>query len=125
MLRRRRFAREIDPAPVQIKARKVHFDLSGIPLEWIRGHPVASTMINPVPPAAEHWFVPTYNDALRLVRSQARRRHPRLHRPGGDARPAHDEVIRELLVGNGVDPPPVLALVESMLRKGFGINIIR
>ena len=45
-LRPRRFATEVDPGPVQIQARKVHFDLSGIPLEWIPGHPVASTMIN-------------------------------------------------------------------------------
>lgn len=35
MLQRQRFASEIDPGPVQIQARKVHFDLSGIPLEWI------------------------------------------------------------------------------------------
>ena len=70
MLRPQRFADEIDPGPVQIQARKVHFDLPGIPLEWIPGHPVASTMINlfnVVLPAAEHWFVKTYDEALPLV----------------------------------------------------------
>ena len=60
MLRPRRFEREVDPGPVQIQARKVHFDLSNIPLEWIPGHPVASSMINlfnVVLPAAEYWDV--------------------------------------------------------------------
>jgi len=71
MLRPHRFDEEIDPGPVQIQARKVRFDLSDIPLEWIPGHPVASTMINlfnVVLPAAEHWFVKTFNEALPLVK---------------------------------------------------------
>ncbi len=43
MLRPVRFDTEIDPGPVQIQARKVHFDLADIPSHWIPGHPVAST----------------------------------------------------------------------------------
>lgn len=35
MLRPHRFEHEIDPGRVQIQARKVHFDVSGIPLHWI------------------------------------------------------------------------------------------
>jgi uncharacterized protein len=35
MLRPRRLQREVDPGPVQIQARKVHFDLSDMPLEWL------------------------------------------------------------------------------------------
>ena len=98
MLRPRRFDTEIDPGPVQIQARKVHFDLSDIPLEWIPGHPVASTMINlfnVVLPPAEHWFVKTFNEALPLVKD------PRLADEmrgfiGQEAThaAAHDEVIR-------------------------------
>lgn len=42
MLRPRRFKHEYDPGPVLIQARKVHFDVSDIPLHWIPGHPVAS-----------------------------------------------------------------------------------
>ena len=60
VLRPHRFDEEIDPAPVQIQARKVHFDVSGIGLHWIPGHPVASNVIsllNVVLPAAERWFV--------------------------------------------------------------------
>jgi uncharacterized protein len=108
MLRPHRFDQEIDPGPVQIQARKVHFELSGIPVEWIPGHPVASTMINlfnVVLPAAEHWFVKTFNEALPFVKD------PKLADEmrgfiGQEAThaAAHDEVIREFLIGNGVDP---------------------
>ena len=121
MLRPRRFDREIDPGPVQIQARQVEFDLSGIPLEWIPGHPVASTMINlfnVVLPAAEHWFVRTYNEALPLVKD------PRLAEDirgfiGQEAThaAAHDHVIEEFLTGNGVNPAPILELVEYMFEK--------
>ena len=43
MLQRQRFEHEVDPGPVQIQPRKVHFDFSGIPLHWIPGHPVPWT----------------------------------------------------------------------------------
>src|SRR3954447_13115663 len=71
MLRPHRFDREVDPGPVQIQARKVHFDVSGTPLHWIPDHPVASNVIsllNIVLPAAERWFVATYDEALPLVK---------------------------------------------------------
>nr|WP_090342394.1 metal-dependent hydrolase [Mycolicibacterium malmesburyense]CRL72792.1 putative metal-dependent hydrolase [Mycolicibacterium malmesburyense] len=120
-LRPRRFDHEVDPGPVQIQARKVHFDLSGVPLEWIPGHPVASTMINlfnVVLPAAEHWFVRTYNEALPLVRD------PKLAEDirgfiGQEAThaAAHDDVIEKFLIGNGVDPKPMLDLVGYMFEK--------
>ena len=70
MLRPRRFRKEIDPGPVAIQARNVEFDASEVPLHWIPGHPVASHMVsllNVVLPAAERWFVATYNEALPLV----------------------------------------------------------
>src|SRR5690349_21586152 len=121
MLRPHRFDAEIDPGPVQIQARKVHFDLAGIPLEWIPGHPVASTMINlfnVVLPAAEHWFVTTFNEALPLVKD------PRLADDmrgfiGQEAMhaAAHDDVIEQFLVGNGVDPSPILNLIGYMFEK--------
>src|ERR1700742_4903252 len=123
MLRPHRFAEEIDPGPVQIQARKVHFELSDIPLEWIPGHPVASTMINlfnVVLPAAEHWFVKTFNEALPHVKD------PKLADEmrgfiGQEAThaAAHDEVISDFLVGNGVDPAPMLELVEYMFERSW------
>jgi predicted metal-dependent hydrolase len=121
MLRPHRFVQEIDPGPVQIQARKVHFDLSDIPLEWIPGHPVASTMVNlfnVVLPAAEHWFVKTFNEALPLVKD------PHLAEDmrgfiGQEAMhaAAHDEVIQDFLVGNGVDPRPILDMVEYIFER--------
>ena len=58
MLRPRRFDHEIDPGPVQIQARRVQFDVDGVPLHWIPGHPVAShvvSVLNIVLPAGERW----------------------------------------------------------------------
>ena len=99
----------------------MHFDLSDIPLEWIPSHPVASTMINlfnVVLPAAEHWFVKTFNEALPLVKD------PKLADDmrgfiGQEAMhaAAHDEVMRDFLIGNGVDPAPMLEMVEYMFEK--------
>ena len=121
MLRPHRFAEEIDPGPVQIQARKVHFDVSGIPLEWIPGHPVASTMVNlfnVVLPAGEHWFVRTFNEALPLVKD------PRLADEmrgfiGQEAThaAAHDDVVRDFLIGNGVDPAPLLEMIDYVFEK--------
>ena len=71
MLRPRRFALEVDPGPVQIQPRKVHFDFSDIPLHWIPGHPVASDMIGLLHialPAFERWIVATFNEALPMVK---------------------------------------------------------
>jgi uncharacterized protein len=44
----RRFPHEVDPRPVQIQARKVHFDVSASKLHWIPGHPVAGG-VDPAP----------------------------------------------------------------------------
>ncbi|KWX22468.1 metal-dependent hydrolase [Mycolicibacterium wolinskyi] len=121
MLRPLRFDKEIDPGPVQIQARKVHFDLSGIPLHWIPGHPVASTMVNlfnVVLPAAEHWFVATFNEALPYVRD------PKLADDmrgfiGQEATHAetHDKVLEEFLTTHGVEYEPILAMVEHVFKK--------
>jgi len=118
MLRPRRFEIEVDPGPVQIQARKVHFDLSAVPLEWIPGHPVASSMINlfnVVLPAAEYWFVDAFNEALPMVLD------PKLADDirgfsGQEAThaAAHEDVIREFLIGNGLDPQPLLDTIGYM-----------
>lgn len=121
MLRPTRFATEIDPGPVQIQARKVHFDVTDTPLDWIPGHPVASHMVsllNVVLPAAERWFVTTFNEALPLVRD------PKLAEDirgfiGQEAVHAdtHDAVLQEYLRSSGVDVAPLLELVEYVFEK--------
>src|SRR5689334_17456397 len=112
MLRPQRFATEIDPGPVQIQARQVQFDVAGTALDWIPGHPVASHMIsllNIVLPAAERWFVQTYNEALPLVKD------PKLAEDirgfiGQEATHAdtHELVLREFMEKSGLDVAPML-----------------
>jgi uncharacterized protein len=124
MLRPQRFENAIDPGPVQIQARKVHFDVDEIPVHWIPGHPVASHMVsllNIVLPAAERWFVATYNEALPLVRD------PKLAEDmrgfiGQEATHAdvHDKVLHEFMLTHGVDPTPILRQVEYVFEKVLG-----
>lgn len=123
MLRPRRFATEIDPGPVQIQARKVHFDVDDIPLHWIPAHPVASNVIgllNIVLPTVERWFVEAYNEALPLVKD------PKLAEDmrgfiGQEATHAdvHDKVLHDYMIGHGVDPTPILRQVEYLFEKSL------
>lgn len=124
MLRPQRFAVELDPGPVQIQARNVHFDVTRTPLDWIPDHPVASNMVsllNVVLPAAERWFVATYNEALPFVKD------PKLAADirgfiGQEAMhaDAHDKVLADYMVANGVDVAPMLELVEYVFEKMLG-----
>jgi predicted metal-dependent hydrolase len=121
MLRPQRFAQEIDPGPVQIQARKVVFDVSKSPLHWIPDHPVASHMIsllNVVLPAAERWFVATYNEALPLVKD------PRLAEDmrgfiGQEAVHAetHERMLHEFMEARGADPEPILKQIDYIFEK--------
>jgi uncharacterized protein len=121
MLRPRRFDDEIDPGPVQIRARKVHFDVADSPLHWIPGHPVAShvvSVLNIVLPAWGRWFVETFNEALPLVKD------PKLADDirgfvGQEATHAdvHDKVLHTYMVEHGVDPTPILEQVEHMFTE--------
>ncbi|MBB2992892.1 hypothetical protein FHR72_004397 [Mycolicibacterium iranicum] len=123
MLRPRRFDAEIDPGPVQIQARKVHFDVADVPLHWIPGHPVAShvvSVLNIVLPAGERWFVETFNEALPLVKD------PKLADDirgfiGQEATHAdvHDQVLHEFMISHGVDPSPVLAQIEHLFSNSL------
>jgi predicted metal-dependent hydrolase len=121
MLRPQRFETEIDPGPIQIQARKVHFDVDDVPLHWIPGHPVASnvvSLLNIVLPSAERWFVATYNEALPLVKD------PKLAEDmrgfiGQEATHAdvHDKVLHDYMFTHGVDPTPVLEQIEYAFEK--------
>ncbi|MFM9034209.1 MAG: metal-dependent hydrolase [Mycobacterium sp.] len=121
MLRPRRFAREIDPGPVQIQARRVDFDPSGSPLHWIPGHPVASHMIsllNVVLPAAERWFVSTYNEALPLVRDERLAEDMRgfIGQESVHA-DTHEQVLHEFMEARGVNPRPILRQVDYVVGR--------
>lgn len=121
MARPQRFDVDIDPGPVQIQPRKVHFDFSGSPLHWIPGHPVASDLIgvlNVILPAAERWFVATLNEALPLVKD------PKLAEDirgfsGQEAIHAdvHERALHEFMVAKGFDPAPMLQQVDFVFGK--------
>ncbi|BBX16486.1 metal-dependent hydrolase [Mycolicibacterium duvalii] len=118
MLRPHRCDREIDPGPVQIQARRVHFDVADIPLHWIPGHPVAShvvSMLNVVLPAGERWFVQTFNEALPFIED------PKLADDvrgfiGQEATHAdvHERILHEYMEVHGVDAAPLLAQIEHI-----------
>jgi predicted metal-dependent hydrolase len=121
VVRPRRFEHEHDPGPVQIQARKVHFDVSDVPLQWIPGHPVASnfaSLLNIVLPPIERWFVAVFNEALPLVND------PRLVEDmrgfiGQEATHAdvHDHVLHDLMVARGIDPKPLLDQVDFIFSR--------
>jgi len=87
--------------------RKVQFDWSQTPLEWIPGQPFASHFINEINlllPAGEFWFCRLYNQALPLVTDaklredvQAFVRQEAMH-----AR-AHGGAIAEYLHAQGIE----------------------
>lgn len=56
--------------PRPLIPRKVTFDWSGTPLEWIPGQPFASLFVNQINlllPAGEFWFCKLYNKALPYI----------------------------------------------------------
>ena len=116
-----RFDTEYDPGPVLIQARKVHFDVSDIPLHWIPGHPVASnfaSLLNIVLPPIERWFVAVFNEALPLVKD------PHLAEDmrgfiGQEATHAdvHEQVLHELMMTRGIDPKPLLDQVDFIFSR--------
>jgi len=121
MLRPRRFTEEIDPGRVQIQARKVEFDVSEAPLHWIPGHPVAShvvSLLNVVLPAAERWFVATYDEALPLVKDPLLAEDMRGF-IGQEAVHAdtHERMLHEFMEARGVDPQPILDQVDYLFGK--------
>ena len=121
MSRPQRSLTEIDPGPVQIHARKVQFDVSDVPLHWIPGHPVASNVIsllNLILPAAERWFVATYNEALPLVKDAKLAEDMRgfIGQEGAHAE-VHDRLLRDFMEERGIDPTPMVQQMEYVFTK--------
>ena len=121
MVRPQRLSAEVDPGPVQIQARKVHFDVSTTPLHWIPDHPVASnvvSLLNMILPAAERWFVATYNEALPLVRDPKLAEDIRgfIGQEGTHAE-VHERLLHDFIEQRGIDPTPMLDQMEYVFTK--------
>jgi predicted metal-dependent hydrolase len=70
MRRKHRNAANASNSDHPLRQRKVEFDWSKTPLEWIPGQPYASHFINEINlllPAGEFWFCKVYNKALPLI----------------------------------------------------------
>lgn len=111
----------VDPGPVLIQARNVHFDVSDVPLHWIPGHPVASNLIsflNIILPTAERWFVATYNEALPLVKDPKLADDMRgfIGQEGAHAE-VHERLLHEFMERRGVDPTPLVDQMEYVFNK--------
>jgi hypothetical protein len=121
MTRANRSADEVDPGPVQIQARKVRFDVTDVPLHWIPGHPLASNVIgllNLILPAAERWFVATYNEALPLVKDPKLAEDMRgfIGQEGAHAE-VHERLLHEFMEQRGIDATPMLDQMEYIFTK--------
>ncbi|WP_043765144.1 metal-dependent hydrolase [Algiphilus aromaticivorans] len=87
--------------------RKVAFDWSDTPLEWIPGRPFASHFINEINlllPAGEFWFCRLYNQALPLVTDEKLRADVQnfIRQEAMHAR-AHGGAIAEYLNAHGIE----------------------
>lgn len=110
-----------DPGPVELHARNVVFDVDGVPLHWLPGHPYASnviTALNLILPEGERWFVQTYNETLPLVRDEELAATMRgfIGQEAMHAE-AHDKVIWNFVQAHGIDPLPYHRQMEWVFRK--------
>ena len=101
--------------------RKVQFDWSQTPLEWIPGHPFASHFINEINtilPAGEFWFCRLYNKALPYVTDPKLRddvqmfmRQEAMHARG------HSAAIAEYLEQRGVETERNTRIMDFLFER--------
>lgn len=100
--------------------RKVAFDWSQTPLEWIPGQPFASHFINEINmilPAGEFWFCRLYNQALPHVRDDKLHDDVKnfVRQEAMHAR-AHGGAIREYLSSHGVEVEKNLRIMDWLFE---------
>lgn len=93
--------------PAPLVHRKVQFDWSQTPLEWIPGQPYASHFINEINlllPAGEFWFCKLYNKALPLITDEKLKADVQMfiRQEAMHAR-AHSVAIKEYLEAHGIE----------------------
>lgn len=101
--------------------RKVQFDWSQTPLEWIPGQPFASHFINEINmilPAGEFWFCRLYNQALPYVKDQKLREDVQMfiRQEAMHAR-AHGGAIADYLKAHGVETERNTKIMEWLFEE--------
>ena len=114
--------------------RKVRFDWSRTPLEWIPGQPFASHFINEINlilPAGEFWFCRLYNQALPYITDDKLRDDVKqfIRQEAMHAR-AHGGATTEYLAAHQVDTRANLAIMNWLFEKPladapFGVTVPR
>ncbi|WP_246023600.1 metal-dependent hydrolase [Nocardia yunnanensis] len=110
----------VDIGPLQLKARRVEFDLNSTPLHWIPGHAVASHAVSAYHllfPEVERFFIEAFREALPEVRDP-RLRDDILGFIGQETMHAnaHEESLGDYFQRNGIDPAPLLEHSRYLLR---------
>jgi len=118
--------------PYHIKPRRVEFDWTQTPLEWIPGQPFASHFINEINlilPAGEFWFCRLYNKALPYVTDDKLREDVQafIRQEAMHAR-AHGGAVEEYLNAHGIETARVTRLIDWLFEqpladKPFGIKL--
>jgi uncharacterized protein len=129
---RRRGRKVGSTTPGALIPRKVQFDWSETPLEWIPGQPFASHFINEINlllPAGEFWFCRLYNKALPHITDPKLQADVQMfiRQEAMHAR-AHSAAIAEYLQGHGIETESNTRqedkLFEVLLAdKPFGLKL--
>ncbi|MFE3445278.1 metal-dependent hydrolase [Nocardia sp. NPDC059180] len=113
-----------DPGAVSLQARNVRFDWTGTPLHWMPDEPIASHVMNSLNlllPEGERMFCQTFNEALPMVRDE-KVREDMIGFIGQESMHAetHNEVLNQVLAGQGIDVEPYVRQAEFLFRKAAG-----
>ncbi len=114
----------ISKTDVPLVTRRVRFDWSETPLEWIPGQPYASHFINNINmllPAGEFWFCRVYNQALPLIRDAKLREDVQgfVRQEAMHAR-AHGAAVAEYLAAHNVETDGFMKQVDWLFEELLG-----
>ncbi|KVE32476.1 metal-dependent hydrolase [Burkholderia sp. TSV86] len=107
-----------------IKARHVKFDFSNTPIQWIKGDPESTHIINTLNllfPEGELWFCRVYNKALPLITDPALRADAEgfLRQEAVHSR-SHNGVLKHYYERHGIDTQPFTQRVNRLFTKLLG-----
>lgn len=110
----------------RLTPRKVRFDWTNTPLDWLPNHPYASHFINEINmilPAGEFWFCRLYNKALPMVTDEKLRDDVQMfiRQEAMHAR-AHGSAIQEYLNARGINTERNTRIMEWLFEDLLADN---